>query len=133
MYKRQGEESGDDAAADEMEIDDADNDGVPKELRGDFSGLAKDLQRTLDDGARARKLAELDKKIEATTLRLDDTVPNLKAPEEYAAVVVEFDALLAVRLCPLAAPCSALPSSFLACWSERASTHLCPRNFCSPC
>ena len=53
--------------------------------------LGRELKRALDEGARARKAAELEERIATVAARLDDTVPNLKAPADYAEAQGELE------------------------------------------
>jgi hypothetical protein len=79
-----------------------DDDSMPKELRADSTRLSAQLRKPLDNAARARKEAELEETISGAAQRLEDTVPNLKAPEEFQLVQAEIAALHGVRLrCPL--------------------------------
>jgi chromosome segregation ATPase len=66
-----------------------DGESVPCELQADFPCLPRDLMRDLDGISRKKKEVELEKEIEEIAERLEQTAPNLKAPEQYEEVVQE--------------------------------------------
>jgi hypothetical protein len=136
-----GDEDGDQADKDgtqedeEMEGADSDEDGagdgegVPATLRGAFGGLSRELQRTIDEGARERKGAELAGKIDAAEAALDKVAPNNKAPEEYEEARAE---IAAIRQASFSRP-SANWLPLLACVCIRASAHSPPACFSTTC
>ena len=85
---------GDDDAM--SEDDEGGKDIVPPELKLDFSGLNKALRKTLDVDSRVRTDKQLLSTIAHIESELQQAVPNLKAPEEYAGILVEEQSLINV-------------------------------------
>ena len=85
---------GDDDAM--SEDDEGEKGVVPPELKLDFSGLNKALRKTLDVDSRVRTDKQLLSTIAHLESELQQAVPNLKAPEEYAGILVEEQSLINV-------------------------------------
>jgi hypothetical protein len=93
-----GDGSGGDDATAPMDADLPEGSApLPRDLVVDASGLPGDLLRAGGGEARKKKQRELEDGIDALGTRLDETVPNLKAPQEYETVLQQEATLRQVR------------------------------------